>query len=72
MKYIIGINVLHIASDNGSLCRNRESRGERGYELDVLTRIDRVKPLCERCKEKKIDQLMCLKPKPLNEILEEE
>ena len=58
MLFIIGINVLHIAADNGSLCRNRESRGERGYELALLTRIDRVKPLCERCGREKIKLLM--------------
>ena len=57
MKYLIGTNVLHIAADNGSLCRNKESRGERGYGFDVLTRIDRVKPLCERCGREKIKRM---------------
>ena len=57
MLYIIGTNVLHIADADGSLCKNRESRGGRGYDLDTLRRIDRDKPLCGRCEEKKIKRM---------------
>ena len=57
MTFIIGINVLHIKDGQGAMCGNEQSLNKNGYELDVIKRIGRVKPLCSNCSRMAIKQI---------------
>ncbi len=52
-KYHIGVDVLHINAGDKTLCGIVPKSG-RAYDLDVLKRIGRVKPLCRHCQRREI------------------
>lgn len=56
MLFHIGAEVLHINAGDVTLC-GIVLESTHPYALDVLERIDRVKPLCQHCERKAINRM---------------